>query len=210
MKKKIFSSLIAISLISTLFASTASAASAPIPSISLETEVYNAVNGISDIPITPAMLDGVSATITDKNGNLIEDVDVDMTVRQLSSRSLGTTYVATYVARANKTDSDTTEKDGVIATATVTWNDILGTTNELISVSGGWDVNGDSLTGRKVEYGSKSLTGETNPHSQKVYSNNFFFSPDDVTGYTLYVKTTATISSTDNVITLYVESKITT
>ena len=71
---------------------------------------------------TDAMLDGAVAAITDDDGNVLQAIDVDMTVKEIpASRSSGvTTYVATYVSRANKTDSGTTTKDDVVATATVT------------------------------------------------------------------------------------------
>lgn len=51
-----------------------------------------------------------------------------------------------------------------------------------------------------------SLHAET----EKIYSNSFIISPEDIVGYTFYAKSTATIDSTGNAITLYVESKITT
>lgn len=177
-----------------------------------DTEIENALNGVSDIPITKSMLDGVSAKISDKNGNVVEDVHVDMTIRKVASaRSVADTmYVATYVARSNKTDSGTTTRDNVVATVTVTWTDVLGMKNQLVNVSGGWTVEDDTLSGRKVEYGSRSLNGEAYAETEKIYSNSFIISPEDIVGYTLYAKSTATIDSTGNAITLYVESKITT
>lgn len=213
MKKKLLSSVMAACCLVGCLSIPVAAAEVPnIADINLETEIYNAINGISDVPITDAMLDGAVAAITDDDGNVLQAIDVDMTVKEIPvSRSSGvTTYVATYVARANKTDSGTSTKDDVVATATVTWNDILGTTNELISVSGGWTVSGTTLSSRKVAYGSKTLNGETYTETKTPYSNSFYYSPDDITGYTLYVDTSAKIKSTGHKITLYVESKITT
>lgn len=164
MKKKVLSSVLAACCLVGCLSIPVAAAEAPkAVDINLEAEIYNAINGISDVPITDAMLDGAVAAITDDDGNVLQAIDVDMTVKEIpASRSSSvTTYVATYVARANKTDSGTTTKDDVVATATVTWNDILGTTNELISVSGGWTVSGTTLSSRKVAYGSKTLNGET-------------------------------------------------
>lgn len=178
----------------------------------LNTEIYNAVNGVSDVPITDDMLNSAVAIITDSEGNVLQHIDVDMTIKEMPASRLSgvTTYAVTYVARANKTDSGTTTKDDVVATATVTWNDILGMTNELISVNGGWTVSGTTLSSRKVAYGSKSFTGETYTETKTPYSNSFYYSPEDITGYTLYVNTSAKIDSTGNTILLYVESKITT
>lgn len=213
MKKKAFGGVLAACLMVGCLSIPASAVEVPVASAyNLDTEIYNAVNGISDVPITDAMLDDAVAVITDDDGSVLQSIDVDMTVKEIpASRSSGvTTYVATYVARANKSDSGTKTKDDVVATATVTWNDILGTTNELISVNGGWTVRGTTLSSRKVAYGSKSLTGETYTETKTPYSNSFYYSPDDITGYTLYVNSSAKINSTDHTISLYVESKITT
>lgn len=60
-------------------------------------------------------------------------------------------------------------------------------------------MSGTTLSSRKVAYGSKT-----------PYSNSFYYSPDDITGYTLYVNSSEKIKSTGNTISLYVESKITT
>lgn len=213
MKKKAFCGVLAACLVIGGLSIPVSAAEEPaVSTYNLDTEIYNAINGISDVPITDAMLNCAVAVITNDDGDVLQSIDVDMTVKEVpASRSSGvTTYVATYVARANKSDSDTETEDGVVATATVTWNDILGTTNELISVNGGWTVRGTTLSSRKVAYGSKSLTGETYTETKTPYSNSFYYSPDDITGYTLYVNSSAKIDSTGNVISLYVESKITT
>lgn len=188
-------------------------AAEPSSSIDLQTEIYNAENGISDVPITPEMLGNATAFLKDKDGNIIENLDVSMTIRKMPATRASNgvnTYTATYVARANKADSDTNTKDDVVATATVTWNDILGTKNTLVSVSGGWTLIGDNtISDRKVAFGSKLLNGETYTETKKPYSNSFYYSPSDITGYTLFTRTQATIS-TGNTITLYVESKITT
>lgn len=213
MKKKVLSSIVAVCCLVGCLAIPVAAAEVPkAVDINLETEIYNAINGISDIPITDAMLDGTFAAITDDDGNVLQVIDVDVTVKEIpATRSSGvTTYVATYVASAAKTDSGTTTMDDVVATATVTWNDILGITNELISVNGGWTVSGTTLSSRKVAYGSKSLSGETYTETKTPASNSFYYSPDDITGYTLYVQSSAKIKSTGNIISLYVESKITT
>ncbi len=189
------------------------AAETNISSIDLQTEIHNAENGISDIPITSDMLEDVTAIVRDKDGNIIETLDISMTVRKMSeSRSINgvTTYTATYVARAkNKADTGTATKDDVVATATVTWNDIFGTTNELVSVSGGWTVGNNSISDRKVAFGSILFNGETYTETKKPYSNSFYYSPEDISGYTLFVNTQALIS-TGNTISLSVKSKITT
>lgn len=71
-------------------------------------------------------------------------------------------------------------------------------------------MSGTTLSSRKVAYGSKALNGETYTETKTPYSNSFYYSPDDITGYTLYVNSSAKIKSTGNTISLYVESKITT
>lgn len=150
------------------------------------------------------------AVVTDDEGNVLEYLDVEVTSEIVSiSRAIGTTYSVTYSA-SYKTDSGTTSLSGVVATATVTWNDVLGMKNELVSVNGGWTVNGETLCNRKVSYGSKSFFGETYTETKNPTSNSFYYSPSNITGYTLYVNTKATIDSTGKTISLYVKSKITT
>lgn len=172
----------------------------------------NTVVFASDIVELEEDADGAYAVVTDGEGNIIEYLDVEVTVELLPvARSAeGNTYAVTYTTSSYKTDSGTASTTGVVATATVTWNDVLGTANTLVSVNGGWTVDGETLYDRKVAYGSKSLTGETYTETKTPYVNSFYYSPSNITGYTLYVKTSAKIKSTDKTITLYVQSKITT
>lgn len=167
-------------------------------------------NDTNDVILQLVENEDVLAVVTDEAGNVVECLDVEVTSEIVStSRAVGSTYAVTYSA-SYKTDSNASSLSGVVATATVTWNDILGMKNELVSVSGGWTANGETLSNRKVSYGSKSFFGETYTLTKNPVSNNFYYSPSNITGYTLYVNTSAIIESTGKTISLYVKSKITT
>lgn len=155
-------------------------------------------------------VDDAYAVVVDSEGNVIENLDVDITFSEVSSqRNAGTTYTMT--ARATKTDSDATDpKDGVTAEGTITWNDIFGTTNLLVSVSGRWIVGDETVSDPSVRYGARDTQNTLLASFEKVpildEDYDFGYEPKNCTGYLFYLRTAAKIDATDNYIYLYVQT----
>lgn len=164
----------------------------------------------TDNEIIARLVDDAYAVVVDEDGNVIENLDVDITISEVSNqRDAGTTYTMT--ARATKTDSDASDpKDGVTAEGTITWNDIFGTTNLLVSVSGKWIVGDETVSDPSVRYGARDTENtllqsfEKTPTLDADY--DFGYEPKNCTGYLFYLRTAAKIDATDNYIYLYVQT----
>lgn len=152
------------------------------------------------------------AVICDKDGNIIDNLEVDVSVSEISkSRSTGTTYAVTYTTRETKADGSSNYLDGVTATGTITWNDIGGTTNLLVGVSGNWITGSQTISSRSVIYSASDINGSTIVSYTKNPPENIFeYEEPNCTGYKFYLHTYATIDSTGNTIALHAWSKATT
>ena len=159
---------------------------------------------------------GATAVLLDSEGNKIKDLDIDLTLTQeQNTRSSGTTYTLTYRASETKADSDSSYKSGVTAVGTITWNDITGTTNVLVSVSGQWITGYDQVSNKTVEYGVKNMLSEIvdgpfKPFENTTVPNPFSYEPINCTGFMFYLTTTAKIVSTGETIAVTVYTSATT
>jgi len=153
------------------------------------------------------------AVIRDKDGNIIEELNVTFEIKDVSkSRSGATTYEITYTAAETKTDSGESVKEGVTAVGTITWNDFWGADNQLVSVSGHWTLGSRTISNLTARYGAMDALGNitSGPYYPAQMNNPFTSSESNVTGFTFYLSTSAKINETGNTINLFVTTKITT
>lgn len=163
---------------------------------------------------TQAPADSAYAVVLDAEGNVIETLDVEVSVEQVQSpRSTGTTYTTTYVARSNsKTDSGSATKDAVIAKGMITWIDTFGPDNVLVSVEGSWVASNRTLQNKTIKYGARNLALEEigDPFIVEDYQGDTFHIPQNyVTGYQFYLQTTAYIKETGHTIAINFNTTIT-
>lgn len=180
----------------------------------LSVAAYAATNSVNvaDDDMLEQIVEDAYAVIVDEEGNIVDYLDVDVSVTQEAGnqRNTGTTYTLTYTARTTKADSDATGPvDGVTATGVITWNDIFGATNLLVSVSGNWTVGDESVSDRTVKYGAKDTQGYTiESFTKQPDTNDFKYEPANCTGYLFYLNTSAKVDATGNYIRLYVQTSI--
>ena len=167
---------------------------------------------VTDAEVLENFLKDASAYIMDAEGNIIEELDVEVSVTRdtVPQRDTGTTYTVTYTARASKVDSGMYDHpDGVSASGSISWNDILGTTNSLVNVYGYWDVADETISNRRVVYGARNTDNITTVTLTKYPSGNTFgYSPTNCTGFVFYLYTYATIDATGNQIFLAVTTSM--
>ena len=180
----------------------------------LAVAAYAATNSanVADDDMLEQIVEDAYAVIVDEEGNIVDYLDVDVSVTQEAGnlRNTGTTYTLTYTARTTKADSDATGPvDGVTATGVITWNDIFGTTNTLVNVSGTWTVGDESVSDRTVKYGAKDTDGYTiASFTKNPTEDSFSYTPINCTGYLFYLRTEAKVNATGNTIRLYVQTSI--
>lgn len=179
-------------------------------SINVDEEIFRAENGLTDVLISEKIKKQISAYTTCADGSR-KKADVKATIRNLGTitkdGTTGTMYTLTAVTNGRQTsDSGEETLHKVKAFATVTWIDNLGTENELVSVSGGWDPSSWTLDERRATYGV--FDGDTDHQiSCSINSNSFSYDGnDDMIGMTLGVYTWAKIVEYDEMINLYVHS----
>lgn len=179
-------------------------------SLNIEEEISRAQRGITDIAISEEIKEQIIAYTMNGKGDK-EQAEIKATIRNLGSiiknETTGTMYTLTVVATGvEKTDSDNTSKHNSRAYASVTWIDNLGTQNELVSVSGGWNLGPNTLTDRNVNYGVTS--GSDNKREHRTPSKNSFSyqGTSDMVGFTLFVDTYAYIKEYNEALTLIVYS----
>ena len=167
---------------------------------------------VTDPEVLAKAVEDAYAVIVDEEGNIIDNLDVEASLvrENENQRGTGATYTLTYTARETKADSNASDPvDGVTATGTITWNDIFGTTNLLVTVSGTWTVGDDSVSERTVRYGAKDTQGNTLASFKKnPTENDFIYSPSNCTGYMFYLSTAAKINATGNYVRLYVQTSV--
>lgn len=181
--------------------------------IDIKEEINRALNGISDIPVSQELKDKVTATVINSNGEEM-DAEVYYTIREIpnytrtfSVQNAGTQYVMTAFARSKQKVSDDdarSGKDGLdaYAYASLYWTDNFGNNNTLDSVSGGWDVDGNTTVksnSRKITYGRSATGGggTSSSISKTKYprSNTFEYSVTGIAGIGLYLNTWATVTN---------------
>ena len=167
---------------------------------------------VIDSDVLAKNLGDAYAVIVDEEGNVIDYLDVDTSLERKSGdqRDAGTTYTLTYTARETKPDSGSSDPvDGVTATGTITWNDIFGTTNLLVTVSGAWTVGDESISSRTVNYGATDTQGNRiDTFTKYPTENDFSYSPSNCTGYMFYMSTSAKINATGNYVRLYFQTSL--
>ncbi|WP_304068565.1 hypothetical protein [Megamonas hypermegale] len=167
---------------------------------------------VTDPEVLARAVEEAYAVIVDEEGNIIDYLDVEASLvrENENQRGTGTTYTLTYTARETKSDSGASDPvDGVTATGTITWNDIFGTTNLLVTVSGTWTVGDESISERTVRYGAKDTQGYTlASFTKNPTGDDFSYSPSNCTGYMFYLSTAAKINATGNYVRLYMQTSI--
>lgn len=157
--------------------------------------------------------DDAYAVILDAEGNVIETLDLEVSVEQISNtRSAAPMYTITYTASDNvKSDSDATGKDGVTATGVITWTDNLGPDNTLNSVSGYWIASNRTISNRTVKYGAKNILQEEIDAPFYAYpdKDDFKIEQNNISGYQFYLFTMATINETGNTIVVHAITTVT-
>ena len=175
------------------------------PSIDVQSEIYRAENGITDLALSDEQLSAVQAVLIDENGNE-QPVDVDVTVRNLGdvrtrSGEGGTMYALTAVAGTDKDKYGEAFKWNCKAYGTVYWIDNFGTNNVMTRVKGGWDVaSGVAISDRRAQYGNFRLPNQT--VTSYLSSNSFDFSGLNLTGTELTLHTTAILTKDGDTATL--------
>lgn len=102
--------------------------------------------------------------------------DIHQTVQKVGeiTNSNGETsalYVAAAVATEPKLEMNFNEKYGIVAHVFVYWIDNLGVNNELYSIEVWWDVNGQAVRNRSVEYGVMDVLGYVFTDSETISIN---------------------------------------
>ena len=119
MKKRLLSGLLAFcllfSLTSTAFAYQTEdiytdVTETEIPSVNLEEEIYRALNGITDVPITEDIRQMVTASVSSKE-RIDQPVEVYYTVRDLGETQQGRAYALTATAAGWKPEEGVAQTD---------------------------------------------------------------------------------------------------
>lgn len=141
--------------------SSATAINAIIAEHNVQQDIANALNGITSTNVSQDVLDRIDV------GCENEDVEVFYTVSNLGSvATTSNTRSATDTGRnlysvttaVKGTRGETTE-DYVYCWMVMYWIDNWGTSNEIVSVEGGWNGNGRTLSGRQVWFGISDIKG---------------------------------------------------
>lgn len=149
------------------------------------------------------------AEIRDADGNLLETLDVDVQVEQIStSRSAdGIEYMITCTARAKENDPyvDTDSEGGYIAILTMICKDAIGTENMLLSVSGNFS-NSDSHTDqREVTYAAYDIFNAKITSTTKTNVPwSFAYPLTDYTGFTFRAWASARVIDTGGYFDMFV------
>lgn len=184
--KKVYTALLALCLIIT---------SVPLTACATE-------HGIEDEISTEALLNSASAVIEDAEGNVIETLQVELVEYDSGDseqRSSPTKSITLMARSSSPTSGESDPMDGVKAILTISWNDFLGTNNQLNSVSGSWSVGNETISQRFVRYSAQDVRGNTlQALTKNPTGNTFSYEPTDFTGYKFFLYSSATIDSTQN------------
>lgn len=199
----------------TAFAKEISLNQADILSINTDEEIYNAINGITDLEIG----DTFSAkAILEKSDGSFEDVDVYTTTKIINNPTsygilnndepIYATTAVTTLASADKESVNHGNKQYVVALVTIFWTDVLGTSNEFRGASGSWTISTDPNTGKKATLSERyaslkgraaNATGEGKLYQIYPTSNSFEIKDSEYAdGWFAYTLTSkVTINSDD-------------
>ena len=140
------------------------------------------------------------AEIRDADGNLLETLDVDVQVEQIStSRSAdGVEYRITYTTRSKRDEwPDSDAVDGIEGIIVMTCRDELGTDNTLISVTGNWSGSDSDTENRTVTYRAYDVFNIAKPEVADYNAPRMFeYRPSDYKGFTFKATSYAKIKST--------------
>lgn len=150
-----------------------------------------------------------TAEIKDANGNVLETLDVDVQIKQLTTgrNAEGTKYEITCTARSEDYHSGSETSGGVMASATMVCTDVFGTKNILHSVYGNWSGAETDTKYRNVTYAAYDTDDEE--IDSAMYFNvdqSFGYDPTAFKGYTFRVFTYAYIVSNDSTLCLTVST----
>lgn len=193
-------------------------------SINVDEEIERALNGETDLELDADI--SAAAWLEDKDGTP-EDVEVFVTTREFSSaRSVDDgikRYATTVVARAKvKSEVNSRELDYVTGTVTLYWIDNPGIENELVSVSGSWNIATNPNTGAKATLSEKkveiigkfALGGQQVNFVNEVSDDDYDFEFDspkvDIPGpgYTGYIATSNAKINGSKTLSVRVETSI--
>lgn len=158
-------------------------------------------HGIADEISTEALLNSASAVIKDAEGNVVEMLQVELVEYDSGSekRSSPTKSITLMARSSSPTSGESDPVDGVKALLTISWNDFLGTNNQLNSVSGSWSVGDETISQRYVRYSAQDVWGNTlQALTKNPTGNTFSYEPTDFTGYKFFLYSSAIIDSTQN------------
>ena len=153
--KKMLSLVIVFALVM-MTATTAFAkdSNADVFSVNVDEEIYNALNGITDLEVNDPSF---AKAVFEKEDGTQEILQVYTTTKELdipatlSANNTGKVYATTAVATTalseDKSDSNLKNKYFVTAYGTIYWRDNVGPDNEFLGASGGWDRDRDPDTG---------------------------------------------------------------
>ena len=139
----------------------------------------NAKEGIIDSNVSDEILKSITVTGGDNISYTVEHLG--SVAGNSRSGDGGNMYALT---ATQKIESDDNTEDNVYAWLTLIWIDHLGTENEIVSVSGGWDPNGRTLSNRLVMYGYSNAL-DSYYKSQRPTTNSFEYTNIGMFGLTL-------------------------
>lgn len=177
----------------------------PMPTLAVETE------GAYSNELEQKVKNSSKAEIRDANGNVLETLDFDVNVQQITSNrsSNSNEYVITCAARLSDNDdySDDDTQDGYLAVITMVCKDVPGTENILISVTGSFSGSQTDTKDRKVTYASYDTSDRTISEVPKPNVGlSYSYTPIDFTGFTFRAWAEATIKETNNSLYVYVST----
>lgn len=186
-----------------------------ISSVNITEEINNALNGVIDEAVPDYVLEqiDVGVQVVPKNllnrslANTTDDFDVYYTVKNVGDiyddNTVGTMYSATVYATQKNSNGSSTE-GGINSYLTLTWIDNLGTSNQLISVYGGFTPNGKTLSNRQVLWWvDDNLSLEARYPSGNSYSYS-----TSKKGYTFFANSWVNIANYPNAVGAYVKTSI--
>lgn len=179
------------------------------PTTALATENTNSMQDF-----VQAIKNNSTAEIRDADGNVVETLNVDVQIQQLSSsRSAdgGNMYAVTCTAVASSDDYDylsgSNTSGGIMASATLVFTDVFGVNNILHQVYGSWSGDEDDTTSRVVTYYSYNSKNQLKDSAQDSKApQSFHYEPTGFKGLTFKVTTSAVVASNKKTLTLSVST----
>ena len=124
--------------------------------VDISKEIEHALTGVIDESVTDEVLGRIDVGCSDVDSNVVYTVKYLGSVGR-DANSEGAVYTLT--AASTKNTTGTASEDNVDCWITMTWIDNFGTSNQIVSVSGGWTPNGRTLSDRQVFFGVVNIKG---------------------------------------------------